>query len=242
MMKATELILVSLFAVAAAAGCKKEESASSGAAGDSVEPASASAAGDSLAGKYEITAAANPGGAGGYDGKVTLTRAGSAYKLAWAIPNSPPYSGVGIPVGDTLAVGWGMGSQYGVVVYQVNGGTLKGQWATATNPALGSEDLEGPAGLNGTYKITKAAGPDGKSYEGAVTITPKGDAFEVTWTLPTESYSGVGIKEGDLLVVGWGEAGKGAGVVSYKVNKDTLVGRWGAPGSDKLGTETLTRE
>jgi hypothetical protein len=107
-----------------------------------------------------------------------------------------------------------MGSRYGVVVYQVSGGTLKGQWATAMSPALGSEDLEGPPGLNGTYQITKAAGPDGKSYAGSVTIAPKGDAFAVTWTLPTESYSGVGIQQGDLLIVGRGEAGKGAGVVS----------------------------
>jgi hypothetical protein len=241
MKKITSLVL-SLLVVVAAPACSKKESTSSGSAEDSVKPSSPSAASDALAGKYEITAAANPGGAGSYGGKVTLTRSGSAYQIAWAIPNSPPYSGVGIPVGNTLGVGWGMGARYGVVVYQVSGGTLKGQWATAMNPAVGTEDLEGPPGLNGTYKITKAAGPDGKSYAGSVAIAPKGDAFEVTWTLPGESYSGVGIKEGDLLVVGWGEAGKGAGVVSYKMNGNKLVGRWGAPGSDKLGTESLTKE
>jgi hypothetical protein len=238
-MKTTAVLLLSLAVVGASASCKKS-SPSSESTGESVTPSTA-AAGD-LAGTYKITSAANPGGGGAYTGKVTFTRAGGTYLIGWAIPNSPPYSGVALSVGNTLGVGWGMGSSYGVVVYQVNGGTLKGQWATALSPTVGTEDLEGPTGLNGTYKITKAAGPDGKAYEGTVAIAPNGQTYNVTWTLPTSSYSGVGILEGDLLVVGWGEAGKGAGVVSYKVNGKNLTGRWGAPGNPQLGTESLAKE
>jgi len=38
-----------------------------------------------------------------------------------------------------------------------------------------------------------------------VNIAPTGDAYAVSWSLPSSSYDGVGILEGDLLVVGWDE-------------------------------------
>ncbi|MBK7857996.1 MAG: hypothetical protein IPJ65_05100 [Archangiaceae bacterium] len=186
---------------------------------------------------------ANPGGKGGYEGTVTITKNGETYNVAWALPGSPEYKGVAIMMDGTLGVGWGMGAAYGVVVYRVSGGSLKGLWATSgSGPKPGIEELEGPAGLNGGYKIVKGAGPDGKPYSGNVSITPNGDVFNVTWTLPRETYSGVAIKQGDLLIVGWGAAGKGAGVVSYQQAGKNFDGKWGAPGSGQLGTETLTRK
>jgi hypothetical protein len=201
-----------------------------------------SAAVGDVSGTYTITSATNPGGAGGYKGTVTITKKGGVYTLGWAIPDQPAYSGVAIAQGGTLAVGWGMGSRYGVVVYRVEGGKLTGQWATAgSGPTPGTEVLEGPEGLNGTYKIVSAKSPDGKTYSGTVAITPTGSTYSVKWTLPSESYSGVAIKEGDLLVVGWGEAGKGAGAVSYQVRGNILAGSWASPGGTQLGTETLAK-
>src|SRR6185295_1462595 len=168
---------------------------------------------------------------------------GDVYGVEWAIEKSPAYKGVAIMNGNTLGVGWGMGAAFGVVVYKIAGGKLTGTWATASSgPKAGIEDLEGPAGLNGKYKITKAAGPDGKAYTGEVTITPNGDVYDVSWVLPNEKFSGVAIKEGDLLIVGWGAAGKAAGVVSYQLNDKGLSGKWGAPGSKQVGTETLAKK
>ncbi len=198
-------------------------------------------AGD-LTGFYSVKGA-NPGGSGEYAGELKLTKNGDVYNVEWAIANSPPYKGVALLNGDNLGVGWGMGAAFGVVVYKVSGGKLQGKWATASSgPKAGSEDLEGPAGLNGTYKITKAAGPDGKGYTGNVIIKPNGDVFEVTWELPKEKYSGVAIKQGDLLIVGWGAADKAAGVVSYTAGPKGLDGKWGAPGSKQLGTETAAKK
>jgi hypothetical protein len=196
-----------------------------------------------LAGTYTITSAANPGGGGGYKGSVTITPEGDVYKLAWTIPNSPPYSGVAILDGTTLGVGWGMGSRYGVVVYRVSGGKLTGRWATGgSGTEAGTEDLEGPEGLSGTYKIVSAKSPKGGSYTGTVTITPTGGTHSVQWNLSNSSFSGVGIRKGDLLVVGWGEAGQGAGVVSYEVSGSTLTGSWATPGGTQLGSETIARK
>jgi hypothetical protein len=195
-----------------------------------------------LSGKYTIQSATNPGGGGGYKGTVNITKTGDVYKLAWAIPNSPPYSGVALTEGSTLAVGWGMGARYGVVVYRINGGKLSGKWATAgSGPTPGTEELVGPDGLNGVYTITSGKGPDGKSYSGTVSITPSGSTYAVRWALANETYSGVGIREGDTLIVGWGEAGQGAGAVSYQVSGSSLVGKWATPGGTALGTETIAR-
>ncbi len=207
-----------------------------------VEPSPASKSGD-LTGSYTIASSSNPGSTVGYKGTVTLAKSGSTYKVDWAVTNTPPYHGVAIPTGDTLAVGWGAGTEYGVAVYKVAGGTLTGTWATAASGgATGTEVIEGPPGVSGTYKITSAKAPGGKSYTGSVTIAPGGEARNVEWKLADgSSYSGTGILDGDTLIVGWGEAGKGAGVVDYKVSGTTLTGRWGVPGTATLGTETLTK-
>jgi len=198
-------------------------------------------AGD-LTGFYTANGA-NPGGAGKYSGEVKLTKNGDVYNVDWALANSPPYKGVALQSGDNLGVGWGMGASFGVVVYKVSGGKLSGRWATASSgPKPGTEELEGPAGLSGTYKITKASTPEGGAYTGNVTIKPNGDVYEVTWVLPKETYSGVAIKQGELLIVGWGAAGKAAGVVSYQVGPKGLDGKWGAPGARQLGTETLAKK
>lgn len=215
-------------------GCKSSDG---GAAGE--KGASAGQAADP-SGSYAISSSTNPGGAPGYTGSTTITRSGDIHDVTWTIPNTPPYTGVAVLSGSTLGVGWGMGSRYGVAVYKVSGGQLSGRWATKGSGArAGTEVLDGPAGLNGAYKITSGSAPDGKSYTGTVSITPTGETYAVKWTLPSDSYSGVGIKQGDTLVVGWGEAGKGAGVVSYEVSASTLNGKWATPGGTQLGTEIL---
>jgi hypothetical protein len=195
-----------------------------------------------LAGSYTITASTNPGGAAGYTGSLNITRSGDVHDVTWTIPNTPPYTGVAILQGSTLGVGWGLGTRYGVAVYTVSGGHLTGKWATKGSAGkAGTEVLDGPAGLSGVYKIASGSAPDGKSYAGTVSITPTGETYAVKWTLPSDSYGGVGIKQGDTLVVGWGDAGKDAGVVSYQVSAGALNGKWATPGGMKLGTEILAK-
>ncbi|MCK6586119.1 MAG: hypothetical protein HUU21_26645 [Polyangiaceae bacterium] len=230
--------------IAGGVGCNKGEEQVSPAG--AVEPSrgggTATGAAGNVAGSYTITSAANPGGGGGYQGSVSITPAGDIYKIAWTIPNSPPYSGVAILEGATLGVGWGMGAQYGVAVYTINGGKLTGRWATASSgTTAGTEVIEGPEGLSGTYKVVSAKAPAGGSYTGTVTITPTGATHSVQWNLSNGSFSGVGIRQGNLLIVGWGESGKGAGAVSYQVSGTSLTGVWATPGGTQLGSETITR-
>lgn len=187
--------------------------------------------------------ASNPGGGGGYSGSVAIAKRGDMYSIDWTIAHTPPYHGIGIVEGNLFGVGWGMGSAYGVAVYKVKGGTLQGKWATSTTQkSAGVEDLSGPAGLNGTYNITKGiVGDGGKPYTGTVAIKPSGTVYSVEWKTPGSDYSGVGILQGDVFIVGWGTEGKGAGAVAYTVN-DKLDGKWATPGGSALGTEVLGKQ
>lgn len=200
-----------------------------------------------LSGEYEIGGGAKPDGSA-YEGAVKLAKAGETYTLAWDIANNPAYKGVGLPVGDLLAVGYAEGETVGVSVYKVSGGTLEGHWASlGSKGKLGAETLEGPESLEGEFEIKKGVAPDGKTYAGKVTIKKTGDTFAVEWKLPEVSFSGAkdyrgtGIREGDHLLVGWGDTDKGAGVGAYKLTGDKLEGKWAGFGDAKLGKETLSK-
>lgn len=233
-------LLCSLSLVGCDAPAATAQVAASGA--PSGAPSGASNTGG-VAGTYAITSATNPGGAGGYSGTVQLANQGDHVTLDWTIANAPAFKGVGIVEGSTLGVGWGTGSNYGVAVYRVDGGTLTGKWATFLNQGkVGTENLKGPAGLNGEYQIVAATLPSGKAYVGTVTLTPQGSTYAVTWKLPHETYSGVGILRGNVLVVGWGTGGGGAGVVAYGISAGKLDGTWAQPGGNALGTEVLARK
>ncbi|HMR05881.1 MAG TPA: hypothetical protein PKA88_08885 [Polyangiaceae bacterium] len=205
-------------------------------------PAAPAAAAGNHAGTYTISAAANPGGGGGYKGSVDISAVGSAFKLKWTLEGQPGYSGVGIDQDGILGVGWGTGERYGVVVYQVDGGTLKGRWATsAAEQGVGLETATGPEGLSGTYQVVGTNPVGGNSYKGALAIAPAGSIYTVAWSLTSgEKYSGIGILEGKTFVVGWGIGGS-AGVVLYKSSGTGLDGKWATPGNTAVGTETLAR-
>jgi len=201
------------------------------------------------AGEWKITSATNPGSDKGYKGTVSINEAGDTYTLRWDIKKTKPYRGVGLPLEDALAVGWATGAQYGVAVYEIKGGRLEGKWATeSSGNTPGTEILEGPSSLKGTYKIVTGRDPTGKSYTGKVIIKPDGQTYQIRWKLPSASYTGsndytgVGIKHGNRLVFGWGLKGKGAGVVVYRKTGKKLTGTWAMPQKSVLGTENLKRK
>lgn len=193
-----------------------------------------------LAGRYTIEDGSNADGSGGYAGEVAISRNGDVHRLSWTIPGSPAQSGLALIEGDVLATGYGTGRAYGVAVYRISsGGAMAGRWADASAGAQpGTEDLAGPDGLNGRYESVGRR-PDGTSYTGTVEIEPTGKTYAISRSLPDGRYSGVGIRTGDLLVVGWGEA---PGAVAYKVDGPTLRGLWAILGDTAVGSESLVRK
>lgn len=199
--------------------------------------------GAGLAGSYNIVAATTPDGAGSYRGVVQIKPLGKAFDLTWTVNDSGRYRGVGLEVDGILAVGWSAGERYGVAVYRIGSGALGGLWtASGLNGEIGTETLEGPANLNGAYKITRGA-LGSQTYSGTATIAPAGEIYQVKWELPNRSDMGIGFRQGNLLIVGWGQADLDAGVIAYRINAKAgaLDGRWANPRSSALGTEKLIR-
>ncbi len=200
--------------------------------------ATSSAAALPFAGHFTIDHSTNPGSPSGYHGSVLITHHGDLFHITWTIPGAPAYQGIGIADGDLLGVGWGTSKGYGVIVYDVDGGKLDGRWAAnTTTSGLGTEVLQGPPGLDGSYQIVSAHPPDStKSYTGVVTIHPTGATYQLHWRVESQSFGGVGILKGHTLAVGWGPQGA---VVLYERGDQRLEGTWAQPGGRMLGTEVL---
>jgi hypothetical protein len=204
----------------------------------------ASAPTANVAGTYTIASASNPTGGSGYAGSVKIDKNGDAFDLTWTITGGQGYGGVGLVRGDTFGVGWGTGKNYGVVVYKIDGGTLTGEWASSISGGkLGKEVLQGSPDLKGDYTIVQGTSPDtGSNYSGTVTIKPSGNVYSFTWKgAGPQPYHGAGLREGSLMIVGWGIGG-GAGVVDYAIDGDKLTGKWAQPNGSALGAESLKRQ
>jgi hypothetical protein len=193
-------------------------------------------------GTYNIASGQNPGGGSSYSGTVAITQSEQSYQVVWTLADGNTFRGIAVEAGNVLGVGWAGEGVKGVIVYQINGGELDGRWTTSDmGGKLGTEKLSGSGALSGTYQIVDSHSPQtGGSYEGSAVITPNGPTHSVQWTLKSgESYSGVGIREGNQFVVGWGP---GVSVVAYTDSGGKLNGKWAAPGGTALGSETLAKK
>ncbi len=221
--------VVALAIALALAGCRK------------AAPAPDSKGEAELAGTYSIVASADVATGALYKGSAVLVKKKGLYAIDWQVDGSPPFAGVGLQNGTVLGVGWGKGGgTYGVVIYEIDGGKLHGKWATGGSDFVGTEELEGSPSLHGVYKITASTSPSGKPYTGEAIISNAGPAYKVEWKLPGDTYSGVALRKGNLLVVGWGKGGTGAGAIVYTHSATTLTGQWVVPGGTLMGTEVLT--
>jgi hypothetical protein len=185
------------------------------------------AAADDLAGRYQATGTTPQGKS--YDGAVQIQPYGGLHIVLWKLTDGEAYKGVGIRLGDVLGVAYGPGD-FGIVVYQVNGGTLTGAWATSSDlkSELGKETLQGDPSLNGLYKITLGQNRDGlTNYGGQVEIKRNGDSYVVVWPGKPPAI-GIGVRMKDVLVVAYSSNIKALpGVVAYQaLGGDGLSGIW----------------
>jgi hypothetical protein len=107
-------------------------------------------------------------------------------------------------------------------------------------PAKDDSPAAAATDFAGKY-LADGIGNGGRPYRAMVEIRREGDTYQVVWVLgPRETYSGVGLVEGNTLSVGWA-SGDTPGVILYTSANDKLVGRWTAPGAGgKTFKETLT--
>ena len=103
--------------------------------------------------------------------------------------------------------------------------------------------MQGRTGFSGTYSVS-GTNPGVGAYTGKLTITPRGDVYDVSWWIAKEHYTGVGIVVNDKLSVAYtGGDRSWIGVASYRQRSDgSLDGRWAVQGGAKVpGTEIATR-
>jgi len=202
-----------------------------------------------IAGTYDAQGR-NPGGNGTYGGVVKIVPFGAAHAILWKMNNGQGSEGLALRQANVVGAAYRTSKiDFGLVVYRVAGGVLDGEWVTPGNQKaeLGRETLEGPADLNGTYKITLGQNRDGTTnYTGEVIIKPEGDTYLLAWMVPKLAYIGRGVRIGDVLVVAYGQSqdpSKLPGVVAFKMDDPgTMSGIWATAGSSKTGTEILKRQ
>jgi hypothetical protein len=129
-----------------------------------------------------------------------------------------------------LVVNWG--AKHPVIYTFGPRGSLDGEWADGT--ATDRLELFGRAGKGapmpgGRYTVS-GRNPNGSSYTGTVSISRRGERFELEWRVGSTSYRGTGTLENNLLTVDWGDAQP----LVYALGDDgSLRGLWsGGQGED----------
>jgi hypothetical protein len=99
-----------------------------------------------------------------------------------------------------------------------------------------SEDGDDVAG---NYGIT-GKNLAGQSYRGDLTIKKQDQVYQFSWNVDGSAYDGVGVRDGELIAVGYGagENGKGCGAAIYRIGEKTLDGRLGGWGFNQVGTQS----
>jgi hypothetical protein len=102
--------------------------------------------------------------------------------------------------------------------------------------------LGAKSGFSGVYAI-KGTNPGVGAYSGTLTISPRGDIYDVHWAIGNLQYAGIGLVTGDTLAVAYSN-GTYTGVIAYRSRADgTLDGKWAVyGGKTQLGSETATRK
>jgi hypothetical protein len=97
--------------------------------------------------------------------------------------------------------------------------------------------------FSGVYSI-RGTNPGAGSYTGTLTISPRGEIYDVVWVVGAMKYGGVGVVNGETLSVAYAPSDyKFMGVVSYVASPKGLEGKWAVyGGKTKMGTETATRK
>jgi len=175
-----------------------------------------------------------------YTGTLNVTRQDAAYRV---LRNTTVEAlGIGIVQNKTLAVAYGSAdAPCGVIVYTVQkDGTLKGRWLGTQRLTPGTELAErsisqARPGIGGSYKVT-GTNTDDTPYHGTLKIDVRGAVYEFSWVVGASSYRGIGVRQNDVIAVGWGTAN--CGIIAYSQDSDrSLHGVWGVSGQTQVGAE-----
>ncbi len=85
--------------------------------------------------------------------------------------------------------------------------------------------------INGPYRA-EGRNPDGSAYGGQAVVAEVNGAVQINWTVGDRTYSGNGVREGQVVMVNWGQADP---VVYVVMPNGDMHGTWaGGSALEKL--------
>ncbi|HNB25374.1 MAG TPA: hypothetical protein PLR41_00305 [Alphaproteobacteria bacterium] len=156
---------------------------------------------------------------------ATIARRGEGFAIAWQEDEGNLFGGIGLSLDGVFGAAYteALSGEFRgsfVAAYRIAGGTLEGVRLPHGAPQpLVRERLQGAPGLQGRYDIV---GGDGGS-PGSVEITRQGDTYQMIWQAPDQTYEGVGLRIGDVLVAGFAR-GFAPALVAYCADAHVLTG------------------
>lgn len=203
------------------------------------ETAGAGPVGGSAVIRLRVTKATNPDGSAGDIGTLTVTGPGEnrAMPVRWEYEDGTTESGIGVAIPDSgkMAVGFGTGVVT-VGLYHRRDKEAAGLWVTAKDgePAKG---------------IAMKQGASASEFEiegGGKFLAEKGEAntMELKWEFASDSFTGIGVGEGDYLAVISAAPDAAAGVAFFDLSPDgkSATSRWTVIGATGSGTEEMVIE
>ncbi len=194
-----------------------------------------------IVGSHDVTGTNQDGSR--YTGTLDVSADNQVHAFTWVVGGST-LEGVGILRGNIATAAFG-GEECAVMSYFIMpDGGLSGQWAFIGTDISGSESALLPPGktaaedLSGSYDVT-GINPDGSDYAGSLVIDSNSDGatLGLTWTFGSNTpVEGVGIRQGNMLLVGYGP--RGCGINVFSVSTDEMSGPFAQLGIDGTGTET----
>jgi hypothetical protein len=184
-----------------------------------------------------------------YTGTIQFSKRSLAYALQWG-GGAGNSKGIGIQKGNKIFAGWSSEVPCGIVVYDIRGKTMDGQWALMSGDwGVGTEivsnitdNLVGTFDITGTNPITKKAADIPAQYRGKLTIEKNGETYTCTWKTGNTSYSGVGMKDGNYFAVAWGLEEGAFGIICYTFNGNQANGKWFPVGARTFAYENLAKK
>ncbi len=109
---------------------------------------------------------------------------------------------------------------------------------TVSTPKDSPDSPKSSDDLEGSYSIT-GKNLSNQAYDGDLTIRKQDEVYQFSWNAGGSAYDGVGVRDGNLVAVGYGagDNGKGCGAAIYKIGEKTLNGKLGGWGFNKIGTQ-----
>lgn len=179
-----------------------------------------------------------------YEGTVEIGMGKGALTFSWNTGGTS-YTGVGLELDGYVGVGWGSGGRSGIAIYKIiSDSLLEGIWAfNADNNPPGKEKARGGnlSRKNATFNVSGTNPGGGEAYTGSLKLTRSGDAYDVVWKIADDTFYGVAMRMGNVLIIGWSVSREDVGVVGYRFDGDRAFGKWGLPGGATLGIENLAR-